>query len=494
LLQIRHDILPDGRSGLLAKLTMTVEDAQRSNVAGDGPNRHWRRLLHGVGANLLGKLWVVAGQFIAVPVLLSVWGPEGYGLWLMVSAVASYIALSDFGFGGASAVRMTQMVATNRLDEALRVFQSVSVLIGAIIALLLVASVGAVAALPLVAHLFGVAPPKPEVAYAFLILMVYAAVDIQMACVSNGFRATRRYAQGTVLYDIAFPLESLAVVVSAVLTRSIVVCATAQLAVRSVAFVLYYSRLRQGEPWIKLGWSHASWDVIRDLAKPSLANFAYPLAAALSIQGVVFTIGLAFGPAAAGVFGAVRTFTRLPLQLVAVITRASSPELTLAHALGNKPLIARLTALSLATTILIFGPFILASPWGAPLLHLITRGRVTVHPGLFVAMEVLAGIQATWATFAIFLYAENKLQKIVPFSLLSSLAAAVAPLIVHSSVTLTGIAALLAGMEFVVLLISARIWWRVSGLDPADFIGMIQSMPRLLSQRGKGVTAQESPP
>jgi O-antigen/teichoic acid export membrane protein len=473
---------------------MSVEDTSPSEAASAAPSRHWRRLLHGVGANLLGKLWVVAGQFVAVPVLLSVWGPEGYGLWLMVSAVASYVALSDFGFGGAAAVRMTQMVATNRQDEALRVFQSVAVLISAVVAVLLLASVGVVAAFPLVAHLMGVAPPKPEVAYAFLILMVYAAVDIHMAFVSNGFRATRRYALGTVLYDIAFPLESLAVVVAAVVTRNIVVCATAQLAVRTVAFAFYYARLRRGEPWIKLGWSHASWDIIRALAKPSLANFAYPLAAALSIQGVVFTVGLAFGPAAAGVFGAVRTFTRLPLQLVAVITRASSPELTLAHALTNKPLIARLTALSLTTTILVFAPFILASPWGAPLLHLVTRGRVTVQPQLFVAMEILAGIQATWATFAMFLYAENKLQKIVPFSLMSSLAAVAAPLFVHSSVTLTGIAVLLACMDFTVLLISIRIWWRESGLDPADFVGMIRNIPRMMPQRGKGLPAQETPP
>src|SRR5579872_5172441 len=113
---------------------MEVQQPSPSDGAGAAPeHHHWRRLLHGIGANLLGKIWVVVGQAASVPILLTVWGPKNYGLWLMVSAIPSYAVLSDFGFGSAGAVLMTQMVAKDQKAEALQVFQSVSLLVSGIL-------------------------------------------------------------------------------------------------------------------------------------------------------------------------------------------------------------------------------------------------------------------------------------------------------------------------------------------------------------------------
>ena len=151
--------------------------------------------------------------------------------------------------------------------------------------------------------------------------MFYSAAIAQMGVVTVGFRSTRRYARGTILFDLAMPLETVALLIAAVTTRSFVICAAAQLAVRIPAVILYYSRLRIDEPWLKLGLVEGLvGPSFERLTKPSLANFALPFALAMSVQGVVLTVGVAFGPAAAGMFGAVRTFTRLPLQLVAVLT------------------------------------------------------------------------------------------------------------------------------------------------------------------------------
>jgi O-antigen/teichoic acid export membrane protein len=470
---------------------MEVQQPSSSNETGVAPD-HWRRLLHGIGANLLGKFWLVVGQVASVPILLSVWGPKGYGLWLMVSAIPSYAVLSDFGFGSAAAVLMTQMVAKDEKAEALRVFQSVGVLVSGILVAMLMASVAIFTAFPFLAHLFGLNAPAPDVAWAFLILMVYAAAIALMGIVGVGFRSTKRYARGTILYDLPMPLETAALLIAAVTTRSFIICAAAQLAVRVPAFILYYIRLRIDEPWLRLGWSNASWDIIRRLTKPSLANFALPFALAMSVQGVVFTVGLGFGPAAAGMFGAVRTFTRLPLQLVAVLTRASGPELTIAHTLMNRPLIARLTALNLAMTLVTFAPFILASPWGSLLMHLMTGGRMAVHPDFYVTMEIVAGIQATWSTLAIFLLAENKLQKIVPWCLSAGFAAMLMPLVLAHHVQLTQLAMALGCLDAIVLIAAARIWWRESGLAFTDFVALARHTFGRISRGFGGASAHET--
>src|SRR5579863_10374609 len=116
---------------------MNTELPTPSVELGGGDESHWRRLLHGIGAQLLGKAWVVVAQVLCVPILLSVWGTKGYGLWVMISAIPTYATLSDFGFGSAGSVRMTQLVARGRKDEALRVFQSVGLLVSAILAVML---------------------------------------------------------------------------------------------------------------------------------------------------------------------------------------------------------------------------------------------------------------------------------------------------------------------------------------------------------------------
>ena len=139
---------------------MNVELPSPSDEVGLAAEPHRQRLLRGIGANLLGKAWVVMGQVISVPVLLSVWGPKGYGLWVMVSAIPTYATLSDFGFGSAAAVRMTQLVARGQKDEALRVFQSVGVLVSAILTVMLLVSLGFFAVLPSLARLFGMSQPE----------------------------------------------------------------------------------------------------------------------------------------------------------------------------------------------------------------------------------------------------------------------------------------------------------------------------------------------
>ena len=292
------------------------------------------------------------------------------------------------------------------------------------------------------------------------------------------------------LLDLPMPVEAVVLLVAAVTTRSFVVCAAAQVAVRAVAFILYYLQLRTDEPWLRLGWSKASWGIIRDLAKPSLANFALPFAQAMSVQGVVFAVGLGFGPAAAGVFSAVRTFTRLPLQLVGVLMKASQPEITMAHALSNRPLVARLTMLNLAATLVIFVPFVLASPWGGELMHLVARGRVSVQPGFYTSMEIVAAVQATWSTVAMFLLAENKLPKIVPWCLGTGLAAVVAALTLHDRLTLTGLAVVLGSLDLIVLIAAARIWWRGAGLSRSDFADLIRNPLGLFSDAAAEETAR----
>src|ERR1700690_1814075 len=91
-----------------------------------------RRLIHGFCATALGPVVTAIIQLGSVPVLLHVWGAAKYGDWLLLSAVPSYLTLSDLGFGDASGSDMSMRVAADDRQGALQTFQSSWVLVTAV--------------------------------------------------------------------------------------------------------------------------------------------------------------------------------------------------------------------------------------------------------------------------------------------------------------------------------------------------------------------------
>src|ERR1700731_1725951 len=87
------------------------------------------RFMRGFGATALGPVVTAIIQLGSVPVFLHVWGAAKYGDWLLLSAIPSYLTLSDLGFGNASGSDMPMLVAANDHEGALRTFQSSWVLV-----------------------------------------------------------------------------------------------------------------------------------------------------------------------------------------------------------------------------------------------------------------------------------------------------------------------------------------------------------------------------
>src|ERR1700722_10051440 len=88
-----------------------------------------QRLMRGFGATALSPVVTALIQLGSVPVLLHVWGAAKYGDWLLLSAIPSYLTLSDLGLGDASGSEMSMRVAAGDREAALQAFQSSWVLV-----------------------------------------------------------------------------------------------------------------------------------------------------------------------------------------------------------------------------------------------------------------------------------------------------------------------------------------------------------------------------
>src|SRR6202140_4262382 len=87
------------------------------------------RLARGLSATALSPIVTAVIQLSTVPCLLHFWGAAKYGDWLILSAIPSYLSLSDLGFGDASGSDMTMRVAAGDRHGAIETFQSSWVLL-----------------------------------------------------------------------------------------------------------------------------------------------------------------------------------------------------------------------------------------------------------------------------------------------------------------------------------------------------------------------------
>lgn len=93
-----------------------------------------RRIFGGLLASIYGRAVLVIGQIILVPVMISRWGLEGYGEWIAISALTSYLSYTSVGMPGALRAHMAMAFARNGERAMQEAFQSSVILVAALAA------------------------------------------------------------------------------------------------------------------------------------------------------------------------------------------------------------------------------------------------------------------------------------------------------------------------------------------------------------------------
>lgn len=356
----------------------------------------------------LGPLITAFVQLAAVPLLLYTWGAAKYGDWLLLSAIPSYLGLSDLGFGDASGSDMTVKVAAGDRDGALRTFQSSWVLLSSVsFAVLLIASC-VVWFLPWLRWLHVSGLSHLEASAIIITLGVYVLVSQQSGIFESGFRCDGNFALGTLLGNLIRLSESVTATAVGILSGSLFWTAVTYLAVRATGVLVYAALLRRKSPWLKFGSRHADVACIKQLAGPALGFVALPASYALSLQGFTIIIGAIMGPIAVTAFSTLRTLTRVSFQFLGIVANTLWPELSAAFGRGDVPLARKLHRHAYQA-----GLFISASVaiflWatGPTIYHLWVRGAVHFDASAFHILLFVTIVNSLWYTSSVVPMATN---------------------------------------------------------------------------------------
>ena len=424
-----------------------------------------RRTLLGVGANALSKAWVILLQLLFLAVLPRVWGAQGYGVWIVLSALVTYIVLSDLGFGNAAATDMIRSLTMGNPAAAAAALQSAWVLVTVISGgVLLAAGLGGLA-------IWLIAPGgvSADVVWAGFALAGFAFFVLQCHLLHGGYRSTGRYALGEVFQGLFILIEGLTVVGVALAGGRFAAAAVAMLLARILGTTIYYGYLCRVEPWFRLGSAHADRATMRRLLNPALASVSMMVSSALSLQGVVIMLGIFASPAVAASYAATRTLCRMPLQLSDLVGRATLPELSIAYARQDRRLFDRVTLLNVGTALIVALPLSLLIGAAGPFIGAQISGHEVRFDHLtFAALAIATLAQAFWSAAGQSLQATNQHHLFSYPSLLLAIAQTAAPAVLSRYGDSPGlVACVVAVCEWLMVLAVLWAWLRQRARFPS---------------------------
>ena len=372
-----------------------------------------RRLVLGFLSNLVSRLAGTIIQLIQVPVFLHFWSVSLYGEWMIVTAIPSYLSISNMGFGNVAGNEMTMMTARGDRESALRVFQSCWWLISIVCAAVMVLLGVALYFLPVARWLKLQEMGAGDAKWVIFYLGCSVLLNQLEALLQSAYRCVGRYSYGSFVKSM-YSLAAFAVMLIPVCLGGGARMTALVLAVANGFFTFVLCiMVRRDIPWIHYGWSHASVSEIRRLTAPAFAFMAFPIGNALNLQGTLMAVGYALGPVAVVIFGTARTVSRVALQMMSMVNNTFWPEMSSAFGMNDIPLLRtlhrRACQLALIISLGVVAAMMTIGPWF--LTHW-TSGHVPPSRGLLSLLLLVVVIYSLWATSSTVVAAINQHQKL----------------------------------------------------------------------------------
>lgn len=369
----------------------------------------YRSLVTTFGAQLYNQFVTVGIQLATIPLLLHSWGAERYGVWLLLSAVPTYLTFADFGFTMAAKNVMTIKVVRGDKSGALVTYQSIFMLLNLSVAsVLVVLSIG-LSSITL-GNIFVLGPIHERAAKSILLLLAVNVLLTQyLLLLASGLRCVGRPTEEVVWGASARLVEGVATVLIAILGGDLVAAAFAIVVNRFFFLVAVWFRLRKLERWLALGTSHSSFGEARDLLHPSLSFMLVSIGQALTIQGPILILGAIGTPVQVVVFSTARTLARLGTSVVNMMNFASTPEYSRLYGIGDFEQFGRLARAHLWLTIaLSVGYFAILRLTGETVISAWSGGSIMIDETFLTVLLIAVAGEMIWSAELIPLVSVNR--------------------------------------------------------------------------------------
>lgn len=301
-----------------------------------------KRIVSGIGANSFGQVVNLLIQLVSVPVLIASWGFGAYSEWVVLSAIPTYLALSDLGVTTAASSKVVIWHERGRLRGARAVYStSFAFLLLAGLSVLLLA-VGSLAFFDLFSLLNLKSIRSGDGVLILSALTGYSLLCLLTNMISIRYRAFKVLPLSSFIMNVIRMLEWSAALLCAYLTQSLVATSLMLLAVRLVGLVSKNLIANRLGITLRFNPSMIGKRAFVTLIKPSIASLAFPIGLALNVQGLIILLSVLLSPAHAAIFGLYRTISRVLVQFSTVVNQSLWPEISYAFSIGDNQLVRKM--------------------------------------------------------------------------------------------------------------------------------------------------------
>ena len=356
-----------------------------------------RRLKWNFTAAFVGKVVSVCNQVLLVPLFLYAWGSEYYGIWLLLSAIPSFLSMSNVGVGTAANTEIVLAIGQGNERKANRVLGSAwlfIVVIGCVVATVIMVA----HALGFGVDLFG-SNQSLVSGHSRIILVLFASVIVMMMRQPlEGFWTARKKASNAMFFGAAASAGELAAcAVVLMFSGPAEALAMTILGARTLALIAFFIASRR---YVDLRLPLTpDLSLVRSLLGRGMGFQLSVLWQAILFQGSLFLAQGVLGPAGVATWGTIRTLSRSGNQLLALINQAIMPELQNEIAVDNLTDAKRIYHAGIRVA---FGAGLaVALPMsvvGGPFYTFWTGGTLSVTPWIWPIMAIGLVLNAVWLT------------------------------------------------------------------------------------------------
>ncbi len=373
------------------------------------------RVATGTLALALSAFISIFGQFLIVPVALSVWGAASYGEWVSLTSLVTSLTLTDLGVQTYVVNRMCAHHARGDNDALLRDLHSA----------LRVQVPFAIGILTLGALAFGLLPVGSWLGFqtisgtALFGTVFFLAAEIlfwvPMGVVAGTYRAAGKLPRAALIQAI-YRLGQFVVPIGVIaLGSSFVWVAFSRFALSVIIFLWVLWDLGKVYDWFRLRPLGGTFEAGARMLGPGLLFLLLGLSDYVAVQGLIVVLQGQLGGAEVALFATHRTIINTARTFSGLVTSAAWPEITALDARGEKQGLSRVHRSLSKLNGLLVGVLLLGFlPVARPIYELWTMKQLSLDAvvlGILAAQTILWGFYRGGATV---LSATNRQAGLVP--------------------------------------------------------------------------------
>ena len=288
------------------------------------------RIIRSFGADTLGQILNIGMRILLVPLFLSTWGSQGYGEWLVLTALAGWFSLGDLGGQLYFINRMTSDWASKSFDTFQKVY-STGLLLFLISSCVLFALVVIILPLlPLVEWLNFRSIDAELLNIILLIIALKFLLSLPLGLLLGVYRAIGLQATSVMYGNLILLIQLIASVIALLNNAGMLLLASIEvLPIVLIIPIVFWDLHRRLPKEIELfNFSYVDTMIIRDSVSPSLHFLSLQLSAAMIIQGSIIVMAKTLGPIEIAIFSSMRIIANVMSRVMGTISHAAWPELT----------------------------------------------------------------------------------------------------------------------------------------------------------------------